>query len=167
MNQIQAGIYAAAAVAVGLGLAYIHHRGYVSGQAERTSYYELLLDAARTAQAQANERSRQLERSAAEISQLVETEHATREQQHASELAAASTRISSLVRELATRGAGCGGMPAAPGSAAGATGATAGSTRASAAAGRFVATGSACEHDADSLAAWQEWYAKQQALEKK
>lgn len=162
---IYVGALVAIVVGIGAGTTYVHHRGFVSGQAEREAHYAPLLQAARDAKDAADARANALEDAALKINSASEKDHALLAKALADRVADADTRIAAVLRE---RAAGCAAagresVPRISGSPAVADGGAAGQQGDERLAGRISAVGQQCEHDAAAVAGFQLWYQRQAA----
>lgn len=143
----------------------IHHHGYIVGQAERTAYYAPLLKAAADAKSAADARVAAQLTEAQRITVELEAHHGQIEQALTDRANAAELRITELLRERATADTATGGdsVSSLPGVTTTSQGAASGDERDREFAASVSSVGHKCEHDADELAEFQRWYARQSA----
>lgn len=160
-------------IAALLGLwGWIHHSGYIAGQAEREKHYAPLLQAARDAKDKADARAATAERNAGAINAQSEKDHAQFIKTLDAREHYANSRIADILREHTARNAAASRCQVSglAGAADQPTGGTASigyddgvSERITRASGRLAADGGRCEHDAAEVAEFQSWYAQQRA----
>jgi hypothetical protein len=142
----------------------IEHRGFVRGVADRVNYYEPILREAADAKIVADERADAADKRSIEITAKVENDHAGIEASLTARAGVAESRIAELLRQHAGAAARCGGqVPPVPGGASNSTGPPASDPRDGRLAERVSGVGRQCEHDANELGAWQQWYQQQRA----
>jgi hypothetical protein len=142
----------------------IDHHGFARGVTDRTAYYEPILRKAAEAKIAADARADAADRRSLTITAQVENDHAGIEASLVARAGVAESRIADLLRRRAPATPHCGvPVPAVPGSPAVSPGAAAGDPRDGRLAERVSGVGRQCEHDANALAAWQEWYDRQRA----
>jgi len=144
-------------------LGWVHHKGYLSGQAKADEYYLPLMVAAEKARAEAEARTRELEERADQITQAVESEHVEKEAALAARADDLNKRLVVLLRQHPSCPASGGELPATAGSAAEPDGGTQSDQRNQRFATSISRVGGACEHDATALADAQRWYSQQRA----
>jgi hypothetical protein len=151
------------AAAIGWGATVIHHRGYVSGQDERTAYYAPLMKAANDAKDAANARAEKAEKAAGMINVQSEKDHAQFIQTLAQRESAAAARIADILRHRAAadRAARGGQLPGVAGAANQLGGTAPGDNGDSRFSASISAVGARCEHDAAAVSEFQRWYAEQ------
>jgi len=152
-------------VGLGWGASTFHHRGFVSGQAEREAHYAPLLQTARDARDAADGRATVAEEAALKINSESEKDHALLAKALADRVVDANHRIDVVLREhrAAIAAPRCQSLPAVPPVADESTGSATsldGDRRFSE---RISALGGRCEHDAGEVAEFQRWYAEQRA----
>jgi hypothetical protein len=166
---MSATIYLIAALIVLLGLigggVYVHHHGYIAGQNERTAHYAALMQAANDAKDKANERVDRQDKAARTITEQSEKDHALLTQTLLDRTSTADARIAALLRQRAASDAGARRctVPTVPNTAGESAGTPASDPRNERLAGSVSRVGGQCEHDADELAEFQQWYARQKA----
>lgn len=142
----------------------IEHFGYNRGVAERDAYYAPILRRAAQAKIAADQRAADAEERSVEINTNLEAEHANAEQILRARATDAESRISDLLRQhaayIARRYQPVPTIPLAP---VGGPGQATGPERDDRLAESVSTVGGACEHDADALARWQEWYSRQRS----
>lgn len=158
-------LFAVVAVVVLVCMMFVvRHGGYLAGSADRTAYYEPILRQAAEDKIAADQRADAADRRSLEITAKVETDHAEIEQSLTARSVVAESRIADLLRQHAAAAPHCGvQVPAVPSSAAVGTGAAPGDPRDGRLAERVSGVGRQCEHDANELGAWQQWYERQRA----
>ena len=168
MTSLERLIYqiVAAVIAIVLWSSVLYHRGYRNGETDRIAYYEPILRKAAEDTISANQRAALADRRADQINDDLETEHAQAQQALLDRATAAESRISSLLRQQRSNSSvRCEQVSPVPGPSGVGTGTSQIDPRDDRLAVSLAAVGSACEHDADALARWQEWYSRQrQAL---
>lgn len=142
--------------------ALIERHGYNRGVLERNAYYEPILRQAAEAKISADQRASAAEKRADTINNNLETEHEQAEQALLERATSAESRIASLLRQHSATAPHCGEqVPPVPGAPARGDGQGPGVNGDDRLAGGVSTVGKHCEHDADSLTRWQEWYSQQ------
>ena len=140
----------------------IEHHGYSKGVAARNAYYEPILLQAAQDKAKADLKAQKADERAAQINTDLESEHAQDQQALEARAAAAESRIADLLHQRAQAAPHCDStVPAVPPAPAARTGPAPGDERDYELAGSVSEVGKQCEHDADALAEWQQWYSRQ------
>ena len=162
IDLIVTGLVVLVLAAAGL---WVHHLGYIAGQNERTSHYEPLMKSSDDALLAANARANQIEENARNISTAQEAQDEQTQSALAARVNAADSRIADLLRQLSARpAAACGeSVPAVAGPAADVATTAAGEQRNRELGASIATVGGWCEHDAEELAEFQHWYARQGA----
>jgi len=142
---------------------WIHHQGYVAGEAAKEAHYAPILAAVQRERDSAIARVAAQDGASARISADTEARHAQTVKDLTDRADAARLAMLGSLRKLATLSRSC-AVPGVPGSPAVPPGTSTGPDRPDAVAGRIAATGRSCEHDAAELAGWLDWYTRQKAL---
>lgn len=160
-NAIVAGV----GVLLLAGLAWwLHHDGYVSGQAERTAYYRPLLAAANDAKLAADLKTADIEAASLKLTAEMQRDHEAQLKVLSDRESAAAARIADLLRSAAHRPAGSCPVSEAARPAGVPDGAAASDARDRQFSVSLANVGGQCEHDAAALAGWQDYYRHQQTL---
>jgi len=165
MSALYLKLAGAAAVLLALaGVAgWIHHQGYVAGEAAKEAHYAPILSAVQKERDAAIARVAAQDGASARISADTEARHAQTVKELADRADAARLAMLGSLRALASARRGC-AVPSVPGSPAVPPGTSPGPDRDE----RFTASlslvGEKCEGDSRRLAEWQKWWRRQQAL---
>jgi len=141
---------------------WIHHQGYVAGEAAKEAHYAPILAAVQRERDTAIARVAAQDGASARISADTEARHAQTVKDLTDRADAARLAMLGSLRHQASSCSRA--VPGVPGSPALSPGTSPGPDRPDAVAGRIAATGRSCEHDAAELAGWLDWYAKQKSL---
>lgn len=150
-----------ALVLIVLGVVIDRH-GYNRGVSARDAYYQPILLKAAQDKAAADQKAQAADQRAQQINTDLEDEHAKDHQALVVRVADAESRIADLLHERAANTPHCSSpVPAIPPAPAARTGPAPGDERDNRLAASVSTVGGKCEHDADGLAEWQEWYSRQ------
>jgi hypothetical protein len=147
-----------------IGAKLIEHHGFNRGAEDRTAFYEPILRKAAEDKIAADQRADAADRRSIAITAQVENDHAGVEESLTARARIAESRIAELLRQRAGTPAHCSvQVPGVSASPVDSAGAPAGDSRDGRLAERVSGVGRQCEHDANELATWQDWYDRQSA----
>jgi hypothetical protein len=142
---------------------YAHHRGYTAGQAQRDSYYAIMIRSATLAQQAAEARAGKLQADSEDITTNIEKQHEQVETTLAAQASTAQSRIADLLRQRAPACAAAhSAMPSIPASPSGTAASPPGEQRTERLAADLTELAKRCESDAIKLNQFQEWYRAEQ-----